>query len=266
LWDSGTGLQKHHIDTDYVLRIAFSPDGKSLATGQSNRTVRLWNVKAAKELRHFEGGSNSNTVAFSPDGSVLAVGGINDPAVWLWDVATGREIRRLMPEEFDLHENKNSSVTFAPDGKTLAAHGTTKIRLWEVASGKRLWQIDGRPADTPYAVERLMFSLNGKILASGTGNGLVLLWNPTTGKLLHQVPPTANNQRGQRIHDLAFSPDGEILAVADSEKIRLLDIATGQERSRFSVGAFSLAFSPDGKRLASGNGDTTVTMWDLTGR
>jgi len=112
--------------TDYVWSVAFSPDGRTLASGYYDKTIKLWEVATGRELRSLAGHIDKViSVAFSPDGRTLASGSI-DETIRLWEVATGREVRTLRG-----HTNGVNSVAFSPDGRTLASGGIDKtIKLW----------------------------------------------------------------------------------------------------------------------------------------
>jgi len=258
LWDLRTGqflrqLAGHRYE---VYNVAFSPDGKILASGSRDETLRLWDVATGSELRQLSRSwSAVYSVAFSPDGKILASGSYC--TLRLWDVATGSELRQLSGPE-----SEENSVAFSPDGKILASGSwDDTVRMWDVATGRTLRQLSGHKSK----VERVAFSPDSKILASGSNDRIVRLWDVATGRELRQL-----SVRGYRVYSVAFSPDGKILAAGLDKTVRLWDVATGRELRQLSVHGHwvsSVAFSPDGKILASGSWDDTVRLWDVaTGR
>ncbi|WP_017719520.1 WD40 domain-containing protein [Kamptonema formosum] len=265
LWDLRTGkfLRQLSGHENSVNSVAFSPNGKILASGSRDNTVRLWDVATGRQLQQLSGHKDSvYSVAFSPDGKILA--SRSGKTVQLWDAATGRELRQLSG-----HENSVESVAFSPDGKILASGSSDKtVRLWDVATGSELRQLSGHGS----SVNSVAFSPDGKILASGNSDETVRLWDVATGSELRQL---SGDLLGT-VNSVAFSPDGKILASvivdtfwAVNDTVRLWDVATGRELRQLSGhenSVSSVAFSPDGKILASGD-YKSMGLWDVaTGR
>ena len=194
-----------------------------------------------------------HSIAFSPDGAMLASGS-GDNTVRLWEVTTGRELRRLKG-----HSNPVWSVAFSPDGMMLASgSGDNTVRLWEVATGRELRRLKGH--SNP--VWSVAFSPDGRLLASGSDDNTVRLWEVAAGLKLRRLEGHSNG-----VLSVTFSPDGRLLASGSWDNTaRLWEVATGRELRHLaghSFGARSVAFSPDGRLLASGSGDNTVRLWEV---
>ena len=156
--------------------VAFSPDGKVIASSSNDSTFKLWDVATGRELRTLSGHSDHFTsVAFSPYGKFIAIGRL-DKTVRLWDVATGRELPTLSG-----HSGFVSSVAFSPDGKFIASGSLDKtVKLWDVATGLELHTLLGHSSFVLFVA----YSPDGKTLASCSGDASAKLWNVATGKLL----------------------------------------------------------------------------------
>ena len=235
-----------------VRDVAFSPDGRLLASCSQDNTVRLWDPATGEHRRTLTGHTGRVLgVAFSPDGRLLASSG-SDKTVRLWDPATG-EHPRTLPSP------KTYGVTFSPYGRLLASCNTwdNTMRLWDPATGEHLRTLTGHTG----RVLGMAFSPNGRLLASCSQDNTVRLWDPATGEHLRTLTGHTDTVGG-----VAFSPDGRLLASgAFDNTVRLWDPATG-EHLRTLAGhtnqVFGVAFSPDGRLLASCSHDLTVRLWD----
>ncbi len=257
--------------TGGVESVAFSRDGKTLASGSDDGTVRLWDVATHQQIgRPLTGHTGGVTsVAFSRDGKTLASGS-DDGTVRLWDVATHRQIGGPLtaPTTRAFVFRAVMSVAFSPDGKTLASSrldGT--VRLWDVLDGTvRLWDVAthrqiGGPLGHTGSVSSVAFSRDGKTLAIGSADGTVELWDIATRQ---QIGDPLTSRTGG-VTSVAFSPDGKTLATGnDDGTVRLWDVATsqiGQPLTSHTPQVDAVAFSPGGKTLAGD--DSAVVLWDV---
>ena len=247
-----TTLEGH---TDDVISVTFSPDGKTLASGSDDRTVRLWDVNTGQvktTLRDHTSGVTS--VVYSPDGKTLASGS-GDRTVKLWDVNTGQVKTSLRD-----HTSGVTSVVYSPDGKTLASGSDDRtVRLWDVNTG----QVKTTLRDHRGRVTSVTFSPDGTTLASASWDRTVKLWDVNTGQI------KASLEHRKSVTSVVYSPDGKTLASGSwDDTVRLWDVETHAtitdfRRQRFGVS--SVTFSPDGAILASGSRDKffSLLIWDI---
>ena len=250
---SSSPASPHHIATfkghaHWILSMAFSPDGATLASVSSDGPVKLWDVKTRRNVATFSEGGASNffvSVAFSPDGATLAYG--SSRGVELWDVATGENTATL---------RGNGAVAFSPDGAMLASMDFfAGLKLWDVATGTNTAILP----DHTGTVQSVAFSPDGATLASGAQDSTVKLWDIETGRNIATLEGHLNH-----VWSVAFSPDGAMLASgAIDGTARLWDVATRQTIAILGPedGFWPVAFSPDGATLASGS--NSVKLWNV---
>jgi len=236
---------------DQIMALVFSPDGRLLATGSLDQTVRLWDVAQARLVRTFQSHAGIFGMSFGPDGRLLAAGGF-DKIVRVWDVSTGKLFRT-----FEGHQGAIWGVSFSPDGALLASGSIDKtIRLWSIATSAPPRVLSGHTK----GVIGVCFSPDGSLLASGSYDRSIRLWDVASGKTRQVLKGhTATTTVG------GFSPDGRLLAsVSKDEKVLLWDVTSGQEVRAFEHDSlvYAARFSPDGKLLASATRNGKLQLWD----
>ncbi len=234
-----------------VKSVVYSPDGRYLASGSRDTTIKIWEVATGKQLRTLTGYYPVNSVVYSPDGRYLAGGSWND-TIKIWEVATGKELRNLTGYYLPVN-----SVVYSPDGRYLASGSRDKtIKIWEVATGKQLRTLTGH-SDWVLSVA---YSPDGRYLASGSYDNTIKIWEVATGKELRTLTGHSSG-----VHSVVYSPDGRYLASGGDDKtIKIWEVATGKELRTLtghSSWVSSVVYSPDGRYLASGSGDKTIKIW-----
>jgi WD40 repeat protein len=271
----------------FVWSVSFSPDGKSIATGSSDNTARLWDL-SGNQLAEFKGHRDWVTsLSFSPDGNYLATASCDgtvrvwslfgkqlaefkgydvsfspdsnylatvssDNAVRLWDLSANQ-----IAEYKGLHLDRVNSVSFSPDGKYLAtASSDDTARLWDL-SGNQLAEFKGHE----HWVNSVSFSPDGKYLATASSDDTARLWD-LSGKQLAEFKGHQN-----KVWNVSFSRDGKYLVTASSDDTARLWDLSGNQLAEFKGHqntVTSVSFSPDGKYLATASEDSTTRLWDIS--
>jgi WD40 repeat protein/transcriptional regulator with XRE-family HTH domain len=283
-----------------VWEVAYSPDGKRIATTGGDKTAKIWDANTGELLMTLTGHADEVTaISFSPDGRRVATSS-DDQTVKIWDSNNGQLLSTLAGHNDRVNGIEFSSdgtrlitasndktaiiweiatgkellsltdsngavgdVAFSPDGKRVATIADGMVRVWDAGSGKELLSL---PVEDSPSLIGVSFSPDGARIASVGGNQYPYLrvWDAATGQVL------LNSDLGHSsaINRIVFSSDGTLAATAsDDQKAKVWDSATGRVLYTLSGHTnivFGAAFSPDGTRLVTGSWDGTARVWDIT--
>lgn len=238
----------------------FSPDGNTLASGDDDKIIRLWDLNSQKLLTSLRGHTQGvKSVAFSPNGQILATAS-DDKTIKLWNLNTFSEICTLGG-----HTNAVKSIAFSPDGQMVASGSWDKtVKLWDVNTRQEICTLSGHQLQ----VTSVAFSPQGEVLASASFDRTIRLWQLSTRKLKNRPDYTLSgilSGHAWAVLTVAFSPDGKILATGSEDNtIKLWEVNTGQiitTLSGHSWPVVALAFTADGETLISASWDQTVKLW-----
>jgi WD40 repeat protein/beta-lactamase regulating signal transducer with metallopeptidase domain len=258
LYDLPSGKERVTLTEPKPIRcVAFSRDGKHLATGDFNKLVQLRDPMTGAVRKVLSGHTASvNSLSFTPDSKTLVTGGL-DNTIRVWDVSEGKETHLLKD-----HTNWVLCVRVARDGKTMISAGRdNNARIWDLPTFKTRFVLK-----SDQFVEGCDLSPDGKIAVTTQTNGMVKLWDATTGQHLRDL--TGHNNA---VNVPVFLDDGKKLATCSHDRtIRFWDVATGALEATIETThqqiIYGLAVSPDGKTLFSGGWDQFVKVYDLPKR
>ena len=278
VWDTRTGNLTSNLTehTSWIRSLAFSPDGKTLASGDEYKTIFLWDVKGGDRRATFKiPGGGHHALAFSPNGNFLASGSSNG-TIYLWNATKTEErwwdaVGQYMPSlVFNGHNARVTNLAFSPDGKTLISgsqDGT--VRAWDTLTGSQRFTCSEFMAP----IIGIVFSQDGRTVASVNGHGWGnprffqhWLWDTRTGSQLsmHAL---------KILEAMAISSDGATLVAEDRNRTFHLwnlhqnhsqaALASVHPKSDLNV---RFAFSPDGNILASGDKTGSLRLWKVPHR
>jgi len=258
LWDAATGrlLKDFRGHRHWINSISISPDGRRILSTAADRTAKLWDAETGDLINTITNDIfNFSSGAFSSDGSQFLLRGAS---VTLWDSRTVQILKNIqVPPQFNLFIG---AIGFsADDRRILATDGAQIMSQWETATGTLIntASLDGTAEET----RATLLSPDGRLILSGRTNGVISLWDSSSGKPVHVISAHMG-----AVTAVALSRDnGQILTGGEDRAIILWDAATGQRLKSFGepvrqVSAITL--SPDGATLLSASHDTTLKLWD----
>ncbi len=250
-----TTLFTYRGHSDWVWSVAWSPDGRRIASASGDETAQVWDATNGDHLIRYTGHAASvYAVSWSPGGGRIASASY-DKTVQIWDPTFGDHFYTYAG-----HTDWVWSVAWSPDGKRIAsAGGDETVQVWDAADGGHVYTFRGHTAP----VHAVVWSPDGKLIASSSADGTVQVWDAAYGTHLYTFQPYFTS-----IWSVAWSPDGKRIAAAcDNKTVQVWDAANGDHlyiHYGHTDFVYAVAWSPDGKHIASAGDDKTVQVWDAT--
>jgi eukaryotic-like serine/threonine-protein kinase len=248
----GTLLSTYTGHANAVYAVAWSPDGKRIASGSGDNTVQVWHAADGNRASTFKGHTNTvYAVTWSPDGKRIASGS-GDKIVQVWNAVDGSPLFT-----YTGHTNTVFAVAWSPDGSRIASGSADNtVRVWNAADGSLIY-IKAGYTDTVYAVA---WSPDGKRIASGSGDNIAQVWNAADGSPIFTYTGHTNF-----VYAVAWSPDSSRIASGSGDHtVQVWDATDGGHVFTYrgqSNTVKAVAWSPDGQRIVSGSTDGTVQVW-----
>jgi WD40 repeat protein len=248
--------------SDYVSDLAWSPDGKRIASASGDHTVQVWNASDGSHALIYRGHSQDvSALAWSPNGKYIVSGDINGETQ-IWDATTGQRLFTYRG-----HTSAVFSLSWSPDSQQIAsASADGSLQVWQALSGALVFEVQNAAplhvnGGARQAWDAVAWSPNGKYIAGGS-YGNAQIFDARTGKLFSDA---YGNDSGM-VHAIAWSPDSQYIATAQtSGDVLVWNVASKQNvftHNGSPTDVYSVAWSPDGKRIASGGNDALVAVWD----
>ncbi len=236
-----------------VNSLAYSPDGRHIASGSDDGSIKIWEADSGKALLILSGYPFPvNSVAYSPNGRHIASVSWDD-SIKIWEADSGKSLLTL-----SVHSYTVNSLAYSPDGRHIVSGSDYgSIKIWEADSGKALLTFSGHSSP----VNSVAYSPDGRHIASGSRDNSIKIWEADSGKSLltfsgHSSP----------VNSVAYSPDGRHIASGSSDNsIKIWEADSGKALLTFSGHSYtvnSVAYSPDGRHIASGSSDNSIKIWE----
>ncbi len=259
VWEAASGREVARMTHVHrVVAVAFSPDGKYLATAGADHTARVWEATSGREVMRMTHKGVVHAIVFGPDRKYLATASW-DGTARVWEATSGREVTRIT------HKGNVNAIIFSPDGRYLATatdYGTAQV--WEATSGREVAHMTHKGI-----VWAVAFNSDGRHLATASGGGEFLpptqgytarMWDVITGREVARIAHEGI------VNTVVFSPDGKYLATASQDHTaRVWEVTSGHEVTRITheSDVVTVAFSPDRRYLNTASKDHTARVWLL---